>query len=108
MIVKTFDVSLILYAEHDFNASTFTSRVITSTKSDFYSGITGAIGALRGPLHGGANEAAMQMLESVKSVHESNILLEGKWKAKELIMGFNHRIYKKDDPRSKIIKKYSI
>jgi len=55
LIVKTFDVSLILYAEHDFNASTFTSRVIVSTKSDFYSGITGAIGALRGPLHGGAN-----------------------------------------------------
>lgn len=75
LIVKTFDVSLILYAEHDFNASTFTSRVIVSTKSDFYSGITGAIGALRGPLHGGANEAAMKMFESIKSVHDSNIFL---------------------------------
>ena len=63
MILKTFDVSLILYAEHDFNASTFTARVAVSTKSDFYSGITAAIGALRGPLHGGANEAAMKMLE---------------------------------------------
>ena len=63
LILKTFDVSLILYAEHDFNASTFTSRVIVSTRSDIYSGITGAIGALRGPLHGGANEAAMKILE---------------------------------------------
>ncbi len=108
MIVKTFDVSLILYAEHDFNASTFTSRVIVSTKSDFYSGITGAIGALRGPLHGGANEAAMKMFESIKSVHDSNVFLENKWKAKDLVMGFGHRIYKKDDPRSNIIKKYSI
>ncbi len=68
LIVKTFDVSLILYAEHDFNASTFAARVTVSTRSDFYSGITAAIGALRGPLHGGANEAAMKMLENLKSV----------------------------------------
>ena len=68
LIVKTFDVSLILYAEHDFNASTFTARVTVSTRSDFYSGITSAIGTLRGPLHGGANEAAMKMLEELKSV----------------------------------------
>ena len=61
LIIKTFDVSLILYAEHDFNASTFAARVTTSTKSDFYSGITSAIGTLRGPLHGGANEAAMEL-----------------------------------------------
>lgn len=68
--VKTFDVSLILYAEHDFNASTFSSRVVVSTKSDFYSGITAAIGALRGPLHGGANEAAMEFLKDIPSVEE--------------------------------------
>lgn len=108
LVVKTFDVSLILYAEHDFNASTFTARVTVSTRSDFYSGITSAIGTLRGPLHGGANEAAMKMLENLKSVEESNKFLEAKWKAKDLIMGFGHRIYKKDDPRSNIIKEYSI
>lgn len=104
LIVKTFDVSLILYAEHDFNASTFTARVTVSTRSDFYSGITSAIGTLRGPLHGGANEAAMKMLETLQSVEDSNKFLESKWKNKELIMGFGHRIYKKDDPRSNIIK----
>lgn len=68
LIIKTFDVSLILYAEHDFNASTFAARVTTSTKSDFYSGITSAIGTLRGPLHGGANEAAMEFLRPLKSI----------------------------------------
>lgn len=108
LIVKTFDVSLILYAEHDFNASTFTARVTVSTRSDFYSGITSAIGTLRGPLHGGANEAAMKMLEEIKTVEDSNQFLEAKWKAKDLIMGFGHRIYKKDDPRSNIIKEYSL
>ena len=66
--VKTFDVSLILYAEHDFNASTFAARCTVSTLSDFYSGITTAIGTLRGPLHGGANEAAMKLLDPIKSV----------------------------------------
>jgi 2-methylcitrate synthase len=108
LIVRTFDVSLILYAEHDFNASTFNARVTVSTRSDFYSGITSAIGTLRGPLHGGANEAAMRLLENIHSVEESNTFLENKWKNKELIMGFGHRIYKKDDPRSNIIKEYSI
>ena len=66
--IKTFDVSLILYAEHDFNASTFAARCTVSTQSDFYSGITTAIGTLRGPLHGGANEAAMKLIESISSV----------------------------------------
>jgi 2-methylcitrate synthase len=70
--IKTFDVSLTLYAEHDFNASTFAARCTVSTMSDFYSGITTAIGTLRGPLHGGANEAAMKLLEPLKSVQESN------------------------------------
>lgn len=108
LVLKTFDVSLILYAEHDFNASTFTARVTVSTRSDFYSGITSAIGTLRGPLHGGANEAAMKMLENLPSVQASNQFLEEKWKNKDLIMGFGHRIYKKDDPRSNIIKDYAI
>jgi 2-methylcitrate synthase len=71
LIVKTFDVSLILYAEHDFNASTFSARVTTSTRSDFYSGITSAIGTLRGDLHGGANEAAMEFLEKIGSIDEA-------------------------------------
>lgn len=73
--VKTLDVSLILYAEHDFNASTFAARCTVSTQSDFYSGITTAIGTLRGPLHGGANEAAMRFLSPIKSVEESNKIL---------------------------------
>lgn len=106
--IKTFDVSLILYAEHDFNASTFAARCTVSTMSDFYSGITSAIGALRGPLHGGANEAAMKLIESLPSIEDSNKMLETKWKNKELVMGFGHRIYKKEDPRSEIIKQYSI
>ena len=89
------DISLILYAEHDFNASTFAARCTVSTMSDFYSGITSAIGTLRGPLHGGANEAAMKLLEPLKSVNESNQMLEGMWKNKQLVMGFGHRIYKK-------------
>lgn len=71
-VVKTFDVSLILYAEHDFNASTFAARVTVSTMSDFYSGITSAIGTLRGPLHGGANEAAMKLLETFTSIDDAN------------------------------------
>ena len=107
-MLRTFDVSLILYAEHDFNASTFTARVTVSTRSDIYSGITSAIGTLRGPLHGGANEAAMKMLDNINSIEESNKFIESKWKNKELVMGFGHRIYKKDDPRSNIIKEYSI
>ena len=108
LMLKTFDVSLILYAEHDFNASTFTARVTVSTRSDIYSGITSAVGTLRGPLHGGANEAAMKYLDGIGSLADSNTFLESKWKNKDLIMGFGHRIYKKDDPRSNIIKEYAI
>ena len=108
LMVKTLDISLILYAEHDFNASTFAARCTVSTMSDFYSGITSAIGTLRGPLHGGANEAAMKLLDPIKSVEESNAVLEGIWKKKGLVMGFGHRIYKKEDPRSDIIKGCSI
>lgn len=79
LIVKTFDVSLILYAEHDFNASTFAARVTTSTNSDFYSGITSAIGTLKGNLHGGANEAAMRLLEPIKSVKEADEIVRVKF-----------------------------
>lgn len=75
LVVKALDVSLILYAEHDFNASTFSARVIVSTRSDFYSGITGAIGALRGDLHGGANEAAMDFLQSISSVKQVDLIV---------------------------------
>jgi 2-methylcitrate synthase len=105
--VKTLDVSLILYAEHDFNASTFAARVTISTLSDFYSGITTAIGTLRGPLHGGANEAAMGFLEDIKSVEEGENKLRRYFKEGKLVMGFGHRIYKRGDPRSDIIKGYS-
>ena len=79
LIVKTFDVSLILYAEHDFNASTFNARVTASTKSDIYSAITSAIGTLRGPLHGGANEAAMEFLAKFNSVEEADKELKNIW-----------------------------
>ena len=98
---------MILYAEHDFNASTFAARVTASTLSDFYSAITSAIGTLRGPLHGGANEAAMEFLENLKSVEQAEQTLKDYFKNKKLVMGFGHRIYKKGDPRSNIIKEYS-
>lgn len=101
------NVSLILYAEHEFNASTFAARVTTATCSDFYSAITTAIGTLRGPLHGGANEAAMALIERFASPldaeQQMKVLLESKAK----IMGFGHRVYKKHDPRSDIIKVWS-
>lgn len=101
------DVSLILYAEHEFNASTFAARVCSSTSSDFYSAIVAAIGTLRGPLHGGANEAAMQLLLSFKTPLEAEKGLLNRLKEKELIMGFGHRVYKHEDPRSTIIKKWA-
>ena len=98
------NVSLILYAEHEFNASTFAARVTAATLSDFYSAITSAIGTLRGTLHGGANEAAMELIERFKTPEEAEkqliIMLENKAK----IMGFGHRVYKDCDPRSDIIK----
>lgn len=107
LMVKTLDLSLILYAEHDFNASTFAARVCVSTLSDFYSGITSAIGTLRGPLHGGANEAAMELLKPLKSVDHAEETLRGYFKAGKLVMGFGHRVYKHGDPRSNIIKEAS-
>lgn len=101
------NVSLILYAEHDFNASTFAARVTVSTLSDFYSAITSAIGTLRGPLHGGANEAAMALISEFHSPDEAEEKLLEKLANKEKIMGFGHRVYRHTDPRSVIIKAWS-
>lgn len=104
---QVMNVSLILYAEHEFNASTFTARVCASTLSDMHSCITGAIGSLRGPLHGGANEAAMEMIENWTSPDEAEREMLGKLERKEKIMGFGHAIYKDNDPRNGIIKIWS-
>lgn len=104
---RALDVSLILYAEHEFNASTFTARVITSTLSDFHSAITGAIGALRGPLHGGANEAAMELIERYRTPEGAEAGILAALKNKEKIMGFGHRVYKHSDPRSDVIKEWA-
>ena len=101
------DCSLILYAEHEFNASTFTARVCAATLSDMYSCITGAIGSLRGPLHGGANEAAMELIEKFSSVDEVRSQILGMLERKETIMGFGHAIYRTSDPRNAIIKDWS-
>ena len=104
LFTEVMNVSLILYAEHEFNASTFTARVSASTLSDMYSCITGAIGSLRGPLHGGANEAAMEMIEKWQSVEEAEEGILGMLERKEKIMGFGHAIYRESDPRNMIIK----
>lgn len=98
------NVSLILYAEHEFNASTFAARVTAATLSDFYSTITTAIGTLRGPLHGGANEAAMELIEHFKTLHDVEPMLMEMLANKAKIMGFGHRVYKDSDPRSDVIK----
>jgi len=101
------DVSLVLYAEHEFNASTFAARVTAATLSDFYSAITSAIGTLRGPLHGGANEEAMKLITKFTNADEAEQSLREMLANKEKIMGFGHRVYKDCDPRSAIIKSYS-
>lgn len=98
-IVKAFDVSMILYAEHTLNASTFTARQIASTMSDIYSAVSGAIGALKGPLHGGANEEVMHMIDEIKNPEKAREWMLNKIAAKEKIMGFGHRVYKKGDSR---------
>jgi len=104
---RVMDVSLILYAEHEFNASTFAARVCASTLSDLHSCITTAIGTLRGPLHGGANEAAMAMLEQYDSVEQAEADVLRKLQEKEKIMGFGHAVYRERDPRNAIIKDWS-
>jgi 2-methylcitrate synthase len=104
---QVMNVSLILYAEHEFNASTFTARVCASTLSDIHSCITAAIGSLRGPLHGGANEAAMEMIEDWTSPDQAESEILGMLARKDKIMGFGHAIYSESDPRNTIIKKWS-
>jgi 2-methylcitrate synthase len=104
---KTLDTTLILYAEHEFNASTFAARVITGTLSDMHSAVTGAIGALRGPLHGGANEAAMELIQKFQTAEEATQGVLGMLERKEKIMGFGHRVYTTSDPRNSVNKKMS-
>lgn len=104
---RALDVSLILYAEHEFNASTFTARVTASTLSDFYSAITAAIGTLRGPLHGGANEAAMELIESFADPDDAERGILQRLARKEKVMGFGHRVYKDRDPRSDVIHEWA-
>jgi citrate synthase len=104
---KAFDVSLILYAEHEFNASTFAARVVTSTGSDMHSSIVAAIGALKGPLHGGANEKVMDILGAVGAPDQASAWLEGALARKEKIMGFGHRVYKTGDVRAKVLRVYA-
>ncbi|MCS7168678.1 MAG: citrate/2-methylcitrate synthase [Gemmatales bacterium] len=101
--VRAFDVSLILYAEHEFNASTFTARVITSTLSDPYSAIVGALGALKGPLHGGANEHVMPFLRRIATPERVEEHLQAMLARKERVMGFGHRVYKTGDLRATIL-----
>ena len=103
--VKAMHVSLILYAEHEFNASTFTSRVISGTNSDMFSCITGAIGALRGPKHGGANEVAFRIQERYSSADEAEADIKARMAKKEIIIGFGHPVYTICDPRNVVIKK---
>jgi 2-methylcitrate synthase len=99
VVVDAFRVSLILYAEHSFNASTFTARVITSTMSDLYSAVVGAIGALKGPLHGGANEAVMHMFAEIGEADRAEAWLHDALAQRRTIMGFGHRVYKRGDSR---------
>ncbi|MDX1944550.1 MAG: citrate/2-methylcitrate synthase [Pirellulaceae bacterium] len=103
--VQAMDVSLILYAEHEFNASTFSARCVVSTLSDLHSGITAAIGALKGPLHGGANEAALGVLEEVGTADRAEAWIRKALADRRKIMGFGHRVYKDGDPRAVYLKK---
>lgn len=105
--VKALDVSLILYAEHEFNASTFAARVIVSSLSDIHSGVTGAIGALKGPLHGGANEKVMDILLAAGGPENAEAWVRAALARKERIMGFGHRVYKAGDVRAGILRKYA-
>ncbi len=105
-IVKAFDVSLILYAEHSFNVSTFTARTITSSLSDIHGAITGAIASLKGPLHGGANEEVMHMMNKIKRPENALKWINNALKKKEVVMGFGHRVYKSGDSRVPTMKEY--
>jgi len=105
-IVKAFDVSLILYAEHSFNVSTFTARTITSSLSDIHGAITGAIASLKGPLHGGANEEVMHMMKKIKKPENALKWINNALKNKEVVMGFGHRVYKSGDSRVPTMREY--
>jgi 2-methylcitrate synthase/citrate synthase II len=102
--VRSLEVSLIMYAEHEFNASTFTARVVASTLSDLYSAVTAGIGALKGPLHGGANERVLEVLDQVGSSDKAEAWIREALARKVRIMGFGHRVYKDGDPRAKFLK----
>jgi 2-methylcitrate synthase len=104
---KAMDISLNLYAEFEFNPSTFTARVCTSTMSDFHSAITAAIGTLRGPLHGGANEAALELIRRFRTPEEAREGVLAALEGKKRIMGFGHAVYTRSDPRNGVIKKWS-
>jgi len=105
-IVKAFDVSLILYAEHSFNVSTFTARTITSSLSDIHGAITGAIASLKGPLHGGANEEVMHMMNKIKKPENALKWIKNALKNKDVVMGFGHRVYKSGDSRVPTMREY--
>ena len=105
-IVKAFDVSLILYAEHSFNVSTFTARTITSSLSDIHGAITGAIASLKGPLHGGANEEVMHMMKKIKKPANALKWINNALKNKDVVMGFGHRVYKSGDSRVPTMREY--
>jgi len=105
--IRSMNTSLVLYAEHEFNASTFTGRVVAGTLSDMYSCITGAIGALRGPKHGGANEAAMEIIQRYRTADEAEADIMRRMAAKEIIIGFGHPVYTISDPRNVAIKEVS-
>ena len=105
-IVKAFDVSLILYAEHSFNVSTFTARTITSSLSDIHGAITGAIASLKGPLHGGANEEVMHMMNKIKKPENAFKWINNALDKKDVVMGFGHRVYKSGDSRVPTMREY--
>ena len=105
-IVRAFEISLILYAEHSFNVSTFTARTITSSLSDIHGAITGAIASLKGPLHGGANEAVMHMMKEIKKPERAKAWLDKALAEKRVIMGFGHRVYRSGDSRVPTMRHY--
>lgn len=105
---KLFDTALILHADHELNASTFTARVVASTTSDYYSSITAALGSLKGPLHGGANEQVMIMLKEIGSYDKVDAFIDDAVQAKKKVMGIGHRVYKHGDPRARILKQMSV
>jgi citrate synthase len=106
-IVKMFDTALVLHADHEMNASTFSARVTTATLSDVHSAITTAVGTLKGPLHGGANEQVMKMLEKIGTAEKCEAWLRNALDKKDKVMGFGHRVYKNGDPRAKILREMS-